>query len=262
MEVIILPTEESAGREAAERVIIAVASKPDAVLGLATGRTMEGIYRRLVEACRRSRISFARVVTFNLDEYLGIPPEDPRSFLSYMRKHLFDHIDLPSGNAHIPPSQPANLEVDCRRYEDAIGRAGGIDLQLLGIGREGHIGFNEPSSSLRARTRVKTLTDTTLRDNFGQDGGPRFAVTMGIGTIMEAREILLVAFGRAKARVVAEAVEGPITASCPASALQFHPRAKIVLDEEAAGRLERKDYYKWVYAHKREAEEIGNTGNS
>ena len=132
-----------------------------------------------------------------------------------------------------------------------------ITLQLLGIGREGHIGYNEPSSSLQARTRVKTLTDVTLRDNFGVKEGPRFAITMGIGTIMEAKEIILVALGEEKAKVIAETVEGPVTASCPASALQFHPEVKIILDEEAAALLQRRNYYKWVWKHKHEVEKIG-----
>lgn len=257
MEIIILPTAEEAVRETARRVIETVRRIPETVLGLATGRTMEGVYRLLVEAHRTGGIDFSRVTTFNLDEYLGPRSDDPRTFRNYMCRHLFDFIGQSPERRFIPDSRPRDIEEECRRYEDAIAAAGGIDLQLLGIGREGHIGFNEPSSSLGARTRVKTLTDTTVRDNFGKETGVRFAITMGVGTIMEAREILLVALGKGKARAIAEAAEGPVTSACPASALQFHPRAKIIIDEEAAGRLERADYYRWVYAHKREAEAIG-----
>jgi len=257
MEIIILPTAGEAVGEAARRVMETVRRRPATVLGLATGRTMEGIYRLLVEAGRAGRVDFSGVTTFNLDEYLGPERNDPRTFRSYMNTRLFDHIGLNPDRIHIPDSHPADVEEECLRYEAAIEKAGGIDLQLLGIGREGHIAFNEPSSSLGARTRVKTLTETTLRDNFEEGEGIRFAITMGIGTIMEAREILLVALGESKARVISETVEGPVSAACPASALQFHPRAKIILDEAAAGRLERRDYYKWVFAHKREAESIG-----
>jgi glucosamine-6-phosphate deaminase len=149
---------------------------------------------------------------------------------------------------------PDDVEKECEDFEKAIKGKGGIDLQLLGIGRDGHIGFNEPSSSLQARTRVKTLTDETLRDNFGSTEGPRFAITMGIGTIMEAKEIVLLAIGDEKSKAMACMIEGPVTASCPASALQLHPKVKLIIDREAARLLKRKDYYVWVWEHKREVE--------
>jgi len=256
MEIIILPTSDDCYSEAAKGIAGCVQAKPDAVLGLATGRTMLGVYRKLVAEFSAGKLDFSRITTFNLDEYLGYPPDDPITFNSYMQEHLFRHINLVSENIHIPSSQPKNVEQECIRYEGTIQDKGGIDLQLLGLGREGHIGFNEPSSSLQARTRVKTLTKITLKDNFGKETGPRFAITMGIGTILEARQIILIALGEEKSPAVAEMVEGPITASCPASILQFHPLAKVVLDESAASKLKRKAYYQWVWEHKNEVEDL------
>lgn len=254
MEIIIFPSYKEVNKEVTKRVTSIIKKKPDSVLGLATGRTMLGVYRSLVEAYKENKINFSATTTFNLDEYIGFPPGNPITFYSYMQENLFNHININPKNIFIPPSMPGNIEKDCRLYEEMIEKKGGIDLQLLGIGQEGHIGFNEPSSSLQARTRVKTLTEETLRDNFGSIKGPRFTLTMGIGTIMEAREIILVALGKEKARPIAEAVEGPVSASCPASALQFHPQAKIIMDEEAGSLLKRKDYYKWVWEHKCEVE--------
>ena len=258
MEIIILPTYKEVNDEVTHRVVTAAKEKPDMVLGFATGRTMLGIYRNLIKAYQQGQISFAQLTSFNLDEYIGFSPEDPISFHAYMQKNLFNHIDIKPENVFIPSSQPQDIEIECQQYESLIKAKGGIDLQLLGIGREGHIGYNEPSSSLQARTRVKTLTDVTLRDNFGVKEGPRFAITMGIGTIMDAKEIILVALGEEKTKVIAPTVEGPVTASCPASALQFHPKAKIILDEEAAALLQRRNYYEWVWEHKHDAEKMGN----
>jgi glucosamine-6-phosphate deaminase len=254
MEIIILPSHKEVNKEITKRVTSVIKKKPDSVLGLATGRTMLGVYRSLVEAYKEKKIDFSATSTFNLDEYIGFPPDNPLTFHSYMQENLFNHININPKNIFIPPSMPDNIEKECQLYEEMIKKKGGIDLQLLGIGQEGHIGFNEPSSSLQARTRVKTLTEETLRDNFGSTKGPRFTLTMGIGTILEAREIILVALSEEKARPIADAVEGPVTASCPASALQFHPRAKIIIDEEAGSLLKRKDYYKWIWEHKSEVE--------
>jgi glucosamine-6-phosphate deaminase len=255
VEIIILHSEKEVYKEAAERIISLVNRRPDAVLGLATGRTMLGIYEALRNAFQDGRVNFSSVVTVNLDEYLGLSPDDPLSFHRYMDEHFFRHVDIKEENRHIPDPLPKDVDKECKDYEDIIKRRGGIDLQLLGIGKDGHIGFNEPSSSLQARTRVKTLTDETLLYNFGSIDGPRFAITMGIGTIMEAKEIVLVALGKEKADAVSRAVEGPVTASCPASALQLHPVAKVIVDEDAARLLKRKDYYIWVWEHKRQVEE-------
>jgi glucosamine-6-phosphate deaminase len=254
VEVIILSDEEEVFREAAARIVGLIHRKPDAVMGLATGKTMLGVYRNLAEAYKQKKVDFSSVVTINLDEYLGIDPENPLSFHSYMQKNFFEHVNICRGNILIPNPMPDDVEEECENFERAIKERGGIDLQLLGIGRDGHIGFNEPSSSLQARTRVKTLTDETLRDNFGSTEGPRFAITMGIGTIMEAGEIILVALGSEKSEAIACMVEGPVTASCPASALQLHPKVKVIIDHEATRFLKRKDYYMWVWEHKREVE--------
>lgn len=256
MEIIILANPKYVYLEVARRIDAQIQKKADAVLGLATGKTMQGVYQSLVATAKNTKTDFSQVSTFNLDEYLGIHPDDPLTFHAYMQDNLFQFINIKKENIHIPKTLPQDIEAECLRYENLIKDHGGIDLQLLGIGREGHIGFNEPSSSLQARTRVKTLTEVTRKDNFGNVDGPRFAITMGIGTIMEAKEIILVATGPEKARIIATAIEGPVTASCPASILQFHPKAKIIIDTEASNLLQRRDYYLWVYAHKKEAEDL------
>ncbi|MGH8023632.1 MAG: glucosamine-6-phosphate deaminase [Limisphaerales bacterium] len=250
MEVIIQPSQEAAARLAARLVADLLRKKPDAVLGLATGSTPLPLYRELAQM----RLDWRRVTTFNLDEYVGLAPEHQESYHYFMRKNLFCHVNLREKNIHIPDGRTANVPDFCRRYEKEIQAAGGIDLQLLGIGSDGHIGFNEPSSSLASRTRIKTLTARTRRDNarfFGsQAGAPHHVITMGIGTILESRHCLLLAFGKKKARAIAGAVEGPVTAMNPASALQMHPKVTICLDQEAASLLKMKQYYRWVFRNK------------
>ena len=224
--------------------------KPDAVLGLATGSTPLLLFRELV----KMNLNWSKVTTFNLDEYVGLSPKHPASYHRFMWENFFTHINIRHHNVHIPDGKAKDIPSFCRRYETQIRRCGGIDLQVLGIGADGHIGFNEPSSSLASRTRIKTLTPQTRQDNArffgGEDKVPRHVITMGIGTIMEARQCLLLALGKHKARSVAQAVEGPVTSMNPASILQMHPVAKIVLDEAAASRLTRADYYRWVFRNK------------
>jgi len=256
MEIIIFNSAEEVFEEAASRVVRLIKKKKNAVLGLATGRTMEGVYRHLIKAYQAGEVDFSSVTTFNLDEYLGLQPDDPRCFRAYMERNFFSKVNLDPSRTFIPNSLPQDIDEEGQRYEALIKKKGGIDLQLLGLGRDGHIGFNEPSSSLAARTRVKTLTDETLLDNFGSLKGPRFALTMGIGTIMEAREIILLALGEKKARAVAQMVEGPITASCPASVLQLHPVVRIIIDQPAASLLQQKSYYLWVWRHKQEVDKL------
>jgi len=215
------------------------------VLGLATGSTPLGLYAELVRMHREEGLSFASVVTFNLDEYYPIQPSNPRSYRHFMQAHLFDHIDIPPANTHVPDGTVAAGAVDahCREYEERIQAAGGIDFQILGIGRTGHIGFNEPGSARRSRTRMVTLDALTRRDAAGDFGGeentPRHAVTMGVRTIMEARRVVLMAWGQHKAEIVRAAVEGPVTPQVTASFLQEHDQILFVTDAAAAGALTR-----------------------
>ena len=252
MEIIIQPTAEAATTVAARVIARLLQEKPNAVIGLATGSTPLLLYRALIEL----RLDWSRVRTFNLDEYIGLSPEHPQSYHAFMWENLFRHLNIAPENVHIPDGMAKDVPAFCAGYEENIGAAGGIDLQVLGIGSDGHIGFNEPSSSLGSRTRIKTLTPQTRRDNarfFASEAEvPGHVITMGIGTIMEARQNLLLAFGTTKARAIAEAVEGPITAINPASILQMHPDARVCLDTAASAQLKRADYYRWVYDNKPE----------
>jgi glucosamine-6-phosphate deaminase len=254
MEIIIQSDSRQACLVGARLVAGLIRRKPDAVLGLATGNTPIPLYSELVEMHRREGLDFSRVRTFNLDEFIGLDPEHPASYHAYMKRHLFDGINLPPASIHIPDGLAPEVEKACSDYEAAIKACGGIDLQVLGVGSDGHIGFNEPTSSLASRTRIKTLTERTRRDNAADFGDPAkvpfHVLTMGVGTIMESRACLLLAFGKKKAAAVAALAEGPMTAMVPASILQMHPRAIVLLDEEAASELKRADYYRWVYDHK------------
>lgn len=251
MEVIITKTAEEMAVIAADMIERQLLSKPNSVLGLATGSTPVGTYRELVRRHKEKGLDFSKVTTFNLDEYLGLDPSHPRSFHRFMREAFFDHVNIPAARIHLLDGRVADdVEGYCAEYERMIARAGGIDLQVLGIGRDGHVGFNEPTSSLASRTRVKTLTRATIEDarrSFGEgERVPECAITMGIGTILEARQILLLGTGAAKREAVARAVEGPVTASVTASALQLHPQVTVLLDREAAAGLRHLDYYEQV----------------
>ena len=250
MEIIIQPTPAAATEIAARVIARLLKEKPDAVLGLATGSTPLLLYRALVDM----QLDWQRVRTFNLDEYLGLAPDHPQSYHHFMWDNLFRHINIRPENVHIPDGLARDVPGFCADYEARIRAVGGIDLQVLGIGSDGHIGFNEPSSSLASRTRIKTLTPRTRQDNArffaSAEEVPSHVITMGIGTIMEARTNLLLAFGENKAQAIAGAAEGPLTAMNPASILQMHPDARLCLDEAAAGALQRADYYRWVFANK------------
>jgi glucosamine-6-phosphate deaminase len=261
MEVIIRPTAAAAADLVARLIAKDLRANPHLVLGLATGRTMESVYERLADLHRREKLDFSLCRTFNLDEYVGLPPDDPHSYRFFMNDKLFSRVNVDLRNTHVPDGMAADLAAECRRYEEAILRAGGIDLQLLGIGQDGHIGFNEPLSALRSRTRDKALSPATLAQNAGLFGGdparvPRRALTMGVGTILDSRRCLLLALGSDKAAVLAQAVEGPITAMISASALQLHPRCTVIVDEAAAARLQGTDYYRWIFENEREWEEF------
>jgi len=250
MRVIIESDYDAMSRRAAQFVAELVRSKPNCVLGLATGSTPVGLYKELIRMNREEGLDFSQVTTFNLDEYYGLPPDHEQSYHYFMEENLFKHLNPRPKATHVPDGLAKDPVAYCQQYEQMIKDAGGIDLQVLGIGRDGHIAFNEPGSSLGSRTRLKTLTEETIEDNSrffsSPDEVPRFAITMGVGTILEARRCLLLANGPKKARVVHLAIEGPISSEVTASALQLHPDAIFILDEEAAAELKRKDYFKHV----------------
>jgi glucosamine-6-phosphate deaminase len=244
MEVIVVPAAPDVGKAAAGIIARLVAGKPRAVLGLATGASVKPVYAEIV----RAGLDFSTVTTFNLDEYIGLA-----SFHAFMEEHFLKHVNVDRARVHFPPTEGDDLAGACEKFEREIRAVGGIDLQLLGIGRDGHLGFNEPTSSLASRTRIKTLTSATReanRSRFGAQEVPLHVVTMGIGTILEARHCLLVADGAAKADAVARMVEGPLTAMVPASALQMHPHATVIVDEAAATGLSLRDYYREIQRNK------------
>jgi glucosamine-6-phosphate deaminase len=251
MLLVLKPTDEELGREAARIVANAVRRNPALKLGLATGATTLGMYKELARLHCQDALDFSRVVTFNLDEYLGLPASHAQSFHYFMHQNFFSHVNIPPDNIHIPDGAiGADYDQYCRAYEQAIRDAGGIDLQILGIGRNGHIGFNEPTSSLGSRTRLKVLSKETIDDSrkfFGPgEEIPQCAITMGIGTILEAKRILLLASGSSKAAAIAQAIEGPLTASVTASALQLHPDVTFIVDQPAGSQLKQQEYYRRV----------------
>jgi glucosamine-6-phosphate deaminase len=257
MEVVIVPggrAAEPIGGLVADAIEFLLRSKQAPVLGLATGSSPLPVYAELVRRHREGRVSFAHARAFLLDEYVGLDPSRPQSYRRFIDDHIGGLVDFADDAVAGPDAMAEDLDAACAAYERAIREAGGVDLQLLGIGRDGHIGFNEPSSSLASRTRLKTLTMRTRADNArffdSPDEVPHHVLTQGIGTILEARHLVLVAIGAAKAEAIAKAVEGPVSARCPASALQLHPHATVVIDEAAASALELADYYRETYAAK------------
>jgi len=247
VRVIIEADSEAASRRAARFVADLVRKKPTCVLGLATGSTPLATYRELIRLHKNEGLDFSHVTTFNLDEYVGLSSVHPQSYRQFMQVNLFDHINIPLTSTNVPDGRALDFESHCRQYEQKIHDSGGIDLQILGVGSDGHIAFNEPGSSLGSRTRLKSLASETIRDNArffgGEDKVPRLAVTMGVGTILESRSCLLLAFGQHKAAAVRDTVEGPVTAQVTASALQLHREVIGVFDEAAASLLTRHDYY-------------------
>ena len=240
MEVVIQASTDAAVELVAEIIAREVQARPRPVLGLATGRTMESVYTRLVQMHRAERLDFSGCQTFNLDEYVGLPGTDKHSYRHYMNRLFFNQVNIDLRNTHLPHGDARELVAECERYERLIHETGGIDLQLLGIGQSGHIGFNEPPSEANSRTRVVTLAPETIRQNaplFGADKMPSHAITMGVGTILAAKKCLLLATGKSKAGIIQRTIEGPVTTNVPASALQSHPHCTIVLDEAAASGL-------------------------
>jgi glucosamine-6-phosphate deaminase len=255
MEVVIVPDADQAAAIVAGIVRRVLAERPAPVLGLATGSSPLGVYRHLIDACRSGASTAAHASAVLLDEYVGLPADHPEAYRSFIRREFVDQVDLPAERLFGPDVAAADLVDACRRYDQLIRDLGGVDVQLLGIGGDGHVGFNEPGSSLASRTRIKTLTRTTRADNARffedrEDDVPRHVVTQGLGTILEARHLVLIATGPTKTEPIARAVEGPLAAMCPASVLQLHPHATVVVDETAATGLQLAEYYREAYAHK------------
>lgn len=249
MEVVIVPDRSAGGAAVGGAFAALVSREPKAVIGLATGSSAEPVYADLVARYQSGEMSFKQVRAFQLDEYVGLPPGHPESYRAVLQRQVTDRLDLDGGEVRGPDSAAGDLLGACAAYESEIAAVGGVDLQLLGIGTDGHIGFNEPGSSLGSRTRLKTLTAQTRVDNARFFGGdveavPQHVITQGVGTILSARHLVLVAWGAEKADAVARCVEGPVTAMVPASALQLHPHATVVVDEAAASNLTLAGYYR------------------
>jgi len=252
MEIVIQADPEVAGDLVAQEIVRLFAAKPTAVLGLATGSSPLPIYRALRARFKAGEVSFAQGQAFTLDEYVGLPEGHPESYRAVIRNEIVDHLDLPASSLHTPDAHGGDLEAAAAAYDRSITEAGGVDLQILGIGENGHIGFNEPGGSLASRTHVGTLTASTREANARFFGGnpdevPTQCITQGLGTIMEARALVLVATGEKKAQAIAQLVEGGVSQKWPATIMQHHPRATVIVDEAAAAHLELADYYRHTY---------------
>jgi glucosamine-6-phosphate deaminase len=253
-EIVVVSDQQAAGELAARNMVDLIQRRPDAVLGLATGSTPLALYRALAAQVAAEDVDVSRVRGFALDEYVGLPQGHPESYRAVITREVVEPLGLTPSLIHVPNGSLDGIEHAGADYEAAILAAGGVDVQVLGIGTDGHIGFNEPGSSFASVTRVKTLTEQTRRDNarfFPSEADvPMHCITQGLGTILRARHLLLLAFGEGKAAAVAGAVEGPVTASNPGSAIQLHPHATVIVDEAAASRLQNLDYYRYAYANK------------
>ena len=264
MEVIIQKDATTAALLTARLIAKQLQKKPASVLGLATGRTMERVYDILVDFHKEEGLDFSRCHTFNLDEYVGLSPKSKHSYRTYMNKNLFKKVNITLSQTHIPNGKAKDIDLECEQYDDRIKKCGGIDLQLLGLGQTGHIGFNEPLSAIRSQTRVKALTPETIEQNSALFKSvkqvPRRAITMGVGTILESKRCIMLVTGFKKANTVKKAVEGPITSMVTASALQLHPKCTVIIDEEAAELLEGKKYYRWIFENEPEWVEYQDLG--
>lgn len=262
MEIVITRSADESGGVAADAIERLITTNPSPVLGLATGSSPLPIYTELIRRHRSDGLSFKHVSAFLLDEYVGLQPGCPQSYRSVIAHEFADHVNLPVAAVVGPQLNDADPAGSGQDYENLIRERGGIDLQVLGVGSDGHIAFNEPTSSLASRTRFKTLTQQTRVDNARFFDGdveavPRHVLTQGIGTILEARHLVLIATGANKASAVAHLVEGPLTAMCPASALQLHPKVTVLIDEDAASQLSLQEYYRSAYKHKPDWQDVG-----
>ncbi|TQJ41419.1 glucosamine-6-phosphate deaminase [Arthrobacter sp. SLBN-112] len=253
MEIVILGGSRQIGKLAADAIEQLVRRKPAAVLGLATGSSPLPVYDELA-ARHEQGLDFSRASGFALDEYVGLPAGHPESYREVVRREFTNRVNIAPENVHGPDGTATDIPAACAAYEQAIAEAGGVDLQLLGVGTDGHIGFNEPGSSFASRTRIKSLIEQTRRDNARFFNSlaevPHHVITQGLGTIMAARHVILLATGAQKAQAVRDFVEGPVAAICPASVLQFHPHATVLLDEAAASALKLADFYRHTYENK------------
>jgi len=255
VEVVITSSPDEIGRLGAEAVVQLVSRKPDAVLGLATGSSPVGLYDHLARRVREGEISLRQCSAFLLDEYVGLPEGHPERYRTVIERDFVSKVDIPSAAVSGPDGLAIDIPEACAAYEQAIEDAGGVDLQILGIGSDGHIAFNEPGSSLASRTRIKALTSQTRIDNARFFGGdleevPTLSLTQGIGTIMDARHLVLIASGAHKAEAMRNAIEGPVSAMCPGSVVQLHPHVTVILDEAAAVDLTFASYYREAWAAK------------
>lgn len=252
-EIVIVENSEAAGRLVARHIASQVSVASDFTLGVATGSTPLPIYAALAET-RAAGLDLSNVSAFALDEYVGLPEQHPESYHSVIRREVTEPLGLDPSRVHVPDGTEATVATAGERFEAALTAHGGVDLQLLGIGTDGHVAFNEPGSSLASLTRVKTLTAQTRADNArffdSPEQVPTHSVTQGIGTILRAGHLVLLAFGSGKSEAIAAAVEGPVSAAVPASCIQLHPHVTVVVDESAAAGFQRSDYYRWVFANK------------
>lgn len=246
MKILVCKNYESLSKKAAQIIGSQLILEPSSTLGLATGSTPEGLYKNLIEMYNDGLIDFSKATTFNLDEYYQLPVENDQSYHYFMDQHLFNHVNINKENVHVPNGMADDIEAECINYENSIDAAGGIDIQVLGIGSNGHIGFNEPTIDFQGKTHVVTLEESTRMANsrfFNSiDEVPSKAVTMGTGSIFKSRKILLLASGKNKAKAIADTVYGTVTPEVPSSILQFHNDVIMILDEEAASLLNSKDY--------------------
>jgi len=261
MEVVILPDPGKIAEIAADVIVRLLNRKPDAVIGLATGSSPLAVYDELVRRTAAGEVSFAQAKAFMLDEYVGIPDAHPERYRNVIRRDIESRVDFAPGAVQGPEGNAGDLAQACLDYEHAIAEAGGVDLQILGIGSNGHIAFNEPGSSLSSRTRMKVLSAQTIADNsrfFEADISqvPRYCLTQGLGTILDARHLLLIATGDGKAEAVRGTVEGGVSSMCPGSVIQLHPRATVFLDDGSASLLKLADYYRHTYATKPDWQEL------
>lgn len=246
MKIIKVQSVEQMGQEALKEVLAVVKKNPNAVLGLATGSSPVGLYQAMIEDHRKNKTSYKTIRTVNLDEYVGIPSTHSQSYRTFMNEQLFNHIDIESANINLPSGDCENLQLECERYEQIL-QENKVDLQILGIGSNGHIAFNEPGTPFNATTHVVTLDEQTRQDNArffdSLDEVPKYAVTMGIQSILRAKQIVLIAMGKNKAKAVAHMIGGSVTIDCPASVLQLHPNVVIIADEEALSEVKTKPSY-------------------